>query len=1003
MKKVLSLTFLLFFLSIFPYRLNLENDKKSFEVQFKPFGKKFIFNYDKNFLLIHQKDIEIEKLKFLTLSLGYQFIDVVNDDPSCAKVKNIIDSIKSIKKVTAIILIGDENRINPYRGFFNPYTLKSFPSDLYFSNPFVDSSFVIISRIPVSNQEQFDIFVEKLKNFLSDSSNFEFVFTAPFYDNNKDSTEDYLYFTYPYFINRVLKGKIYGETNSPFPKYTYTYEKLPDSLLFPYYNWIYELSSLNLKDKNFIFTYRGHGNPISSVMPDFSLNDIQYLNFSKNGIFLFFSCLMGNFDKLISGYERSFSESLLVSEKNAILTISSSSETFYQYNNYMMNKFFDFLDDNSFKLETTEKETLFLDLYRKLIFSFMNYAGYNDYSVSQVLSYNIFGFPILNLKKNPSSKPFSFKESIDISDSILTIEILRPCKINIFSKERIIDTFNFNNETTFYYKLFNIKPNSFYYISSYLNGVLFVDSFFVKNDILSIDTFFFSDNSGNANRLIEEGEPIQIFFKTNKNSYSNVDIFSTDCEIVEGVIFDGEFFKTTVKTLKGAYNLKLTISIDSSNFYLVFPVNRFRIVIDSMNCRETSIFYKDEDYQFGVSVSSFGIFPQEKLKLKFIEKNYSVSIDSIILNTPFEHNILWNYFRFFADTNFIKVVYSNGFIYDTITYKVFTTKRHSLFLYDPLNNYQNSDFVSFLKDSLDISLTLSDKIDSTLTYSSYIFSFGLYPKLHHITSEESNLIENLASRNVPLLVEGGDVFGYDREGIRIMELFNINKSYDGNTLYKGTVLNLTPLNIDLLYDTTSNYMDYYETPQPLLSFSNRYYGSIKNNRIAQSPLLKYFKHIDLNLLYYFYTIFLLDFEEGVSFKETIDISTNQSLEIFSTVKNPQILLCEFPDNLIDSVKFEDGRAIKGLGKKFVKIFVKRNSPPFQRKIFFSTGFKEYPLYLKYTPYIQTKKKEFKKKENISELKDKIYFDKVGRRVFKNQLKSLNIYFTEDKKLLILKK
>uniref|UniRef100_A0A7C3J5N5 Gingipain domain-containing protein n=1 Tax=candidate division WOR-3 bacterium TaxID=2052148 RepID=A0A7C3J5N5_UNCW3 len=1003
MKKILSLILLFFFLSVFPYQINLENDNKSFEVFSTNMSKKFILNYDKYLLLIHQKDLEIEKLKFLTLSCGYQYIDLVNDDPSYYTVKNLIDSIKSIKRISSVILVGDENRINPYRGYFNPYTLKNFPSDIYFSNPFEDSSFVLIFRIPVSNQEQLNNYVEKLKNFLIDNSNFDFIFTAPFYDYNNDSTEDYLYFTYPYFINRVLKGKIYGETNSIFPKYTFTYEKLPDSLLFPSYEWKFELSGINYEDKNFIFTYRGHGNTISSVMPDFSLNDINYLNFTKNGIFLFFSCLMGNFDKEISGYQRSFSESILVSSKNVILTLSSSSETFYQYNNYMMNKFFDFLDDNSFKIETTEKETFFLELYKKLLVSFINYAGVNDYSISQVLSYNIFGFPLLSLNKNFSFKPFSFKDSVDISDSILKIEILNPCRLNVFSKEKIIDTFDFKEKTTLSYKLFNIKPNSFYYISSYLDGVLFIDSFFVKNDLFSIDTFFFSDTLGNNNGLIEEGEPIQIFFKTNKNDYSKINIFSTDCDIVESLSFDGEFFKTTIKTLKGVEKLNLNVLIDSYNFYFILPVNIFRIIIDSLISLETPIFYKDKEYQIGVSISSFNIFPQESLKLKFIEKNYFVTTDSIILKTPFKNNILWNYFTFFDDTNFIKIEYSNGYIYDTISYKVFTTKKHSVFFYDPLNNYQNTVFVSFLKDSLDIFLSLSNKIDSSFIYSSYIFSFGVYPKLHHINSEESKFIENLASKNIPLLVEGGDVFGYDREGIRIKELFNIKKSFDGNYLYKGTILNIELLDIDVIYDTTSNYMDYYETDQPLLSSKDICFASLKDNRIAQSPLLKNLQYTDRNLLYYFYTIFLLDFEEGLSFKETVDISINKSFEIFSTVKNPQILLCEFPTNLIDSIKFEDGRIIESLGKRLVKIFVKRNSPPFFTKIFISTGLKEYTLFLKYSPYIQTKKKDYENKENISDSKDTIYFDKIGRRVLKNELRNFNIYFNEKKKVLILKK
>lgn len=1001
MKKIVNFIILLFFAQLFSYELRVEVNQKDFEVEFVPFSKKLIFNYEKNVLVIHQKDITLEKLNYILLSLGYQYINILNEDSSFNSVKNLIDSVKSTKKLCCIILIGDENRINPYRNCLNPYTLKYFSSDLFFSNPFFDTLFVPVSRIPISNQEQLNIYVEKLKNFLFDNSNVDFIFSSPFYDYNQDSTEDYLYFTYPYFINKVLKGKIYGETNSVFPKYTYTYEKLPDSLIFPQYNWTFELNSLNKEINNFIFTYRGHGNTISSVLPDFSLNDINSLDFLNSGIFLFFSCLIGNFDKVYSNYERSFSESLLVSKCNSILTFSSSSETFYQYNNYMINKFFDFLNDNCFKLEKTESESIFLNLYRELVLSFLTYAGINDYSMSQILSYNILGFPILSLKKTFTIKPYSFSDSFDISDSLMEITILEPCKINIFSKEKILDTFNFDKPTKLSYRFFNIEPKSFYYVSSYKNGVLFLDSFYVSGDSIFIDTFFFSDSLSNNNKMIEEGEPVEIFFKLNKNDGYDPNIISTCCEILEDIIFDGEHYKTTVIPLKGIENLELNIKVDSLNFYLSFPVNRFRVIIDSLISKESIIFYENQQYQLGILLSKINNFPSDSIQIKFLQNGYKVMKDTFWLKTPFEKVILWNYFTFLNDTNHINIEYSNGFIKDTVSIMILSSKKFSLFFFDPLNNYQNSNFLNFLKDSMKIFLNISNRIDTSIFYSSYFFSYGVYPKIYHITSDESKFIEKLASNNIPLIVEGGDVFGYDKEGKRIKDLFNIKESYDGTYLYKGSSLKILPLDIDVYYDTVTNYMDYYITDQPFLSFENKIFGSFKNNRISQSPLLKNLKYLDENILYYYYILFLLDFNEGISFNETIDISINKSFEISSNVENPQMIFFSNLSNFIDSIKFNEGRVIYPFSKKTAKIFIKRNSPPFFTKIVISTGFFEYPLFIKYNTYNQTKKSKEKEKFKIQDKKN--YFDKIGRKVLKNDLKKIGIYFNKNKKMLILKK
>lgn len=1001
MKNLVKTIIFLLFVQMFSYELRIEQNQKDFEVPFIPFTKKLIFNYEKNVLVVHQKDITPEGLNFILLSLGYQYINVVNHDSSFSTVKHIIDSVKNTKKLCCIILIGDEKRINPYRYCLNPYTSKYFSSDLLFSNPITDTLFVPVSRIPVSNQGQLNIYVEKLKNFLFDNFNVDLIFSSPFYDYNQDSTEDYLYFTYPYFINKVLKGKIYGETNSIFPKYTYTYEKLPDSLIFPVYNWIFELNFLNRESNNFIFTYRGHGNTISTVLPDFSLSDISSLNFSKGGFFLFFSCLVGNFDKKNSNYERSFSESLLVSSCNSLLAFSSSSETFYQYNNYMMNKFFDFLNDNCFKLEKTESESIFLNLYNKLIFSFLNYSGINDYSVSQLLSYNILGFPILNLKKSFTDKPYSFFDSVNISDSIIEINILEPCKINIFSKEKIFDTLNFYEPTKFYYRFLNLKPDCFYYISSYKNGILFLDSFYLDGDSIYIDTFFFSDSLSNNNDLIEEGEPIEIFFKLSKSGEYDLKIYSSCCEILEDIVFDGEYYRLTVRTLKGIKSLDLTVKIDSLNFYLSFPVNVFRVLIDSIISNETVIFYENHEYQLGILISKINMFPSESIQIKFLQNGYKVLKDTFWLKTPFEKIILWNQFTFLNDTNHIRVEYSNGFIKDTISIMILTNKKFSLFFFDPLNNYQNSNLLKFLKDSLRIFLNVSNRIDSSIYYSSYFFSYGAYPKIYHITSDESKFIEKLISKNIPLIVEGGDVFGYDKEGKRIKELFNIKESYDGNYLYKESNIKILPLEIDVFYDTTTNYIDYYVTDYPVLSFENKIFGSLKDNRIAQSILLKNLKYNDQSILYYYYTLFLFDFHEGISFKETVDISINRNFEIYSNVDNPQLIFCSSLSSFIDSIEFENGRIIDPHSKKTAKIFIKRNSPPFFTKIVLSTGFCEYPLFLKYNPYNQTKK--VKEKDKVKIKNNKFYFDKTGRKLSKNDLKIFNVYFAENKKMFILKK
>jgi hypothetical protein len=502
--------------------------------------------------------------------------------------------------------------------------------------------------------------------------------------------------------------------------------------------------------------------------------------------------------------------------------------------------------------------------------------------------------------------------------------------------------------------------------------------------------------------MIEEGEPVQIYFKLNSNiDQQRIRFISNSCEILENIIFDKEFYKVTVKSLKGVKSLDFNIKVDSFNFYFSFPVNMFRIVIDSIISNETIIFYENQEYQLGILISKINDFPSESIKIKFLNNGYKVLKDTFWIKTPFEKIIIWNHFTFFNDTNQITIEYSNGFIMDTVSIMILTSKRFSLFFFDPLNNYQNSNFLTFLKDSMKIFVNISNRIDTSIFYSSYFFSYGVYPKIYHITSDESKFIEKLISKNIPLIVEGGDVFGYDKEGKRIKELFNIKESYDGNYMYKGSVVKILPLYIDVFYDTTTNYIDYYVTDYPVLSFENKFFGSLKDNRIAQSLLLKNLKYYDQSILYYYYTLFLFDFHEGISFKETIDISINRNFEICSNVDNPQLIFCSSLSSFIDSIEFENCRIIDPHSKKTAKVFIKRNSPPFFTKIVLSTGFFEYTLFLKYTPYNQTKK--VKEKEILKSEDKKIYFDRAGRKVLKHDLKNFDIYFNNNKKLLMLKK
>ncbi len=1001
MKKTIYLYFsFIMFLLLNSYELNLEGESKKFEVFSTSLSIKYIFEKSNDVLIFYPDSIKPDRLIFLIQSLGLNSISIQISDSSYEYIKHLIDSVRKENKISYIILIGDEHIINPYRNSINPYTLNPFPSDVYYSNIFYDTTLTMVSRIPVKTKEEFDSYITNLENFLfSNNDSFEFIFTAPFYDSNKDSTEDYLYFTYSLFINNALHGSIFGETNSIFPKYTYTFDPLPDSLISPEYSWDFPITQLNTLDKNFIFSYRGHGNTISSLLPDFSLNDINYLLLKKNYIFLFFCCLMGNFDKKISSYERSFVESLFVSDGRMLITLSSSSETFYQYNNYMMNKFFDQLDDNAFKIEKSEPDSIFSLIYLKTVKNLLENFGINDYTKSQIYSYNIFGLPFLNIKKTPSSKPFTIKDTVEISDSMVEIDILKECRINIFSKNSFVDTLVFHSPQKLFYKLLNVKPNTFYYVSSYLSGNLFLDSFFVKSENIQMDTFFFSDESGNNNGFIEERELIRVNIKLNQQP-EKIFVNSEDCDIISQPVFSNPYHIFYIKPYKGSKQILLNLSINGYNFYLIFPNNILELKISPNIFNEEKILYKDQEYQLGIILTKDYIPPIKTINLKFIEDGYDVIYDSIELKADFDTVIVWNFFKFHNDTNYLKIEYSNGFIKDTISLKILTCKKFSLFFFDPLENYKNSSLILFLKDTLKIDLNYSTQLDTITPYSSYFFSYGVYPKRYQMTTNESKFIEKLSQKNVQIFVEGGDVFGYDREGKRIKSLFNIEESFDGNTIYKKTPFILKPFDFELIYDTTSGYMDYYTSTTPYLLFENKIYGVYNQNRFAQSPLLKNLKYPDQNLLYYFYALNILDFVENISYRDTYDISLNPSITIESKSENTLLIFISASKNYYDSIKIDGGRFIEPFGEKRITFFVKRFSPAFYDNLHIYTGTVEHSFLIKYFPQTLTQKTAFQRK--ILFKNDIKYYDKLGRKILKNDLKTFEIYFTESKKIFKLK-
>lgn len=1001
MKKIIFFyfSFIISFL-LNSYDLNLEGESKKFEVFSETFSIKYIFEKSNDVLILYPDGIKPDRLIFLIQSLGLKSISIEISDSSYEYIKHLIDSVRMENKISYIILIGDEHIINPYRNSINPYTLKPFPSDIHYSNIFYDTTLTMVSRIPIKTKEQFDSYVSNLENFLfSYNDSFEFIFTAPFYDFNNDSMEDYLYFTYSLFINNALDGSIFGETNSIFPKYTYTFDPLPDSLLFPVYSWDFPITQLNTLDKNFIFCYRGHGNTISSLLPNFSLNDINFLFLKKNYIFLSFCCLMGNFDKQISSYERSFVESLFVSDGRMLFSLSSSSETFYQYNNYMMNKFFDQLDDNAFRIEKSDPDSIFSSIYLKTVQNLLKNYGINDYTKSQIYSYNIFGLPFLNIKKLPASKPFTIKDTVDITDSIVEIDILNGCKINIFSKNLFIDTFLFYSPQKIFYRLLNFQPNTFYYVSSYVSGNLFLDSFFVKSENIQIDTFFFSDEDGNNNGFIEAGELIRVNIKLNQQP-EEILVNSEDCDIVSQPLFSNPYHIFYIKPYKDSEEILLNLFINGYNFYLIFPNNILKLKISPNILNEDKILYKNQEYQLGIILTKDYIPPIKTISLKFIEDGYDVIYDSIELNTDFDTIIVWNIFKFYNDTNYLKIEYSNGFIKDTISLTIFTCKKFSLFFFDPLENYKNSSLILFLKDTLKIDLNYSTQLDTITPYSAYFFTYGVYPKRYQMTTNESKFIEELSQKNISIFVEGGDVFGYDKEGKRIKSLFNIQESFDGNTIYEQTSFILKPFDFELIYDTTSGYMDYYTSTTPYLLSGNKTYGVYNQNRFAQSPLLKNLKYSDQNLIYYFYSLNLFDFVENISYEDTYDISLNPSITIESKSENTLLVFINSSKNHYDSIKIDNGRFIEPFEKKRITFFVKRFSPPFYDIVSIHTGSVEHSFLIKYFPKTLTEKTDFQRKLLFK--KDMKYYDKLGRKILKNDIKTFEIYFTEKKKIFKLK-
>lgn len=921
----------------------------SFEAGFTYYSPQIVLHNEKFVLLISDSALDLSELKKILLFMGYDCKTLCFSSPSFQRVKFSVDSLLGLDGLPSLILIvGDENAIPPYRERVNPYTKNAYSTDYDYGITEGGSFCVSASRIPASSQASLDIYLENLMRFLVSGKASEVSFLSPFYDFDSDSAEDYLYSTVSFNASKRIDGsKLLMETNSPFPKYLYDMSELDDTLKFPFYDW--DVSSADLSsDSPLLLAYRGHGNPLSTVSPDISISQISSASLKEGGCFVSFTCLLSAFDAYTSGFKACFAESILFLSDCFLFSLGFSSETFYQYNNFMFSLFFDHYDDAVYAPLSSDTCANLLDACMDCSSGLLSIFGLNDYSICQISSMQILGFPLLSLKKTPSAKPYAVQSPLCSDDTVIRVTLFDSAPFFLSSENAIFDSLP-RIAGEYALRAENLQAGSMLFASSYYKGILFVDTIPVLQGDVSCDEALLSDSSGDCDGLIESGESVTFSFSLNPLQDSC--LLSSENPYMRVVLRpDASGSYAHQFTLpKECEDVRLALCVGGESFLWAFEAFRYSPRLLSVKSMDSRFIFPGESHQMMLEFTHdlrFG----EACTLRIIRSgDYETDFDLPMVLNEYDTYLFFREILFLSDSFDFKFECRTALFTDTLSCPFACSDRNSIFVYDPARQYVNSAFLSFLRDSLKCSLTVETKIDSAKFWPANIFAFGIYPFNDCLDSAEAAYISKSASFGSSVFLDGGDALGYDKAGKSLLSLFGITSTADGATVYAGGSLSYSPFQTDAFADTTVKFVDVYSSGNPFLLSGGNILGSACENRMAQSYPLTKIEAADKEWLYYLYASFILDYRPSLEYDCRINLSYENSLNVRNASGSPVMLkIVSFP-SFLDSVSIKDSRIIFPDSSSDILLFLRRGSPGFISELLFTTGFDTMSVIISYSP------------------------------------------------------
>lgn len=391
------------------------NPETDLHVPLHAFSVPFSYSYtDEAYILVLSRHELPVSLKQLCYKCGYDVRQILFADTANART-DIADSIDLYGYPHCLLITGSYDSIPLFNGWYNPYSGRQYLSDAYYTVSGLYPAGIPCSRIPLDAACAVNAYIGNVCEYMQSCTTC-INLMSPFYDSNNDGMEDYLYCSILHDAGYALScnyriNPLYS-TDSGQPAIFYSGSCVPDSLRKPYYDWLPDYPDFcNCLDAPSLTIYRGHGNAVSTVSPVFPMSYLDSMNISKN-MFCGFACLLADLSNGKCLIDSMFNAGFLYAS-------GSSSETFYQYNNWMCRFFMDCIDDNVIPDIHTVEELCICRMFNNACSNLLKYMGINEYSLCQARSYIMLGMPFMG----PVSAQISLEADVSLIFNNDTIEI----------------------------------------------------------------------------------------------------------------------------------------------------------------------------------------------------------------------------------------------------------------------------------------------------------------------------------------------------------------------------------------------------------------------------------------------------------------------------------------------------------------------------------------------------------------------------------------------------